>query len=404
MSTSQPPQFPDHPRYDPFAPQPRLPPQVNLVQSRSHSAIWLLLVVAILLFLLVPYVAQRIAFAIARGQELARAEVAKEELKGLPGEANRYALVAKIIEPSVVGIQTTLQVASPFGDGGLFEPEFQAMTQGSGVIVDASGYILTNAHVISQAAENGVTVQLSDGRTVEHAQIIGVDPATDLAVLKIDAGQLSAAKWGDSNAMQVGDSVLAVGSPYGLTETVTAGIISAKNRSLGIEHVRYEDFLQTDAAVNPGNSGGPLVNMDAQVVGINTAIVGQSYQGIGFAIPSYLAKKVYELLRTTGISRGWIGVGVQDLTKSLAEKFGVKNTRGALVAQVVPDSPADKAGLQPGDVIVQWDKQPIANSTDLRIAVARTQPGATTRLVFYRNGKRQEMAMTPAERPNKTAQ
>ncbi len=330
--------------------------------------------------------------------------MAQVELKGLPPASNRYAAVAKIIEPSVVGVQTSVQVASPFGDGGLFEPEIRATTQGSGVIVDPAGYVLTNAHVISQAAEGGLTVQLSDGRTVSHVTIVGVDPATDLAVLKIDAGQLSAAKWGDSSALQVGDPVLAVGSPYGLSETVTAGIISAKNRQVGIEHVHYEDFLQTDAAINPGNSGGPLVNEDAQLVGINTAIVGHAYQGIGFAIPSELAKRVYELLRTGGISRGWIGVGTRDLTKGLAEKLELKDTRGALVAQVTAVSPADKAGLQPGDVIVQWDNQPIANSNDLRIAVARTQPGTKATVACYRGGQRQELTITTAERPNKAAQ
>jgi serine protease Do len=364
----------------------------------------LVLAAVVVLLLLAPYVAQRIAFAIARGEELARAEVARKELEGLPAAANRYALVAKIIEPSVVGIQTTIRVASPFGESGLFEPEVRAMAQGSGVIVDPSGYILTNAHVISQAAQGGVTVQLSDGRTVEHATIVGVDPATDLAVLKIDAGSLSAAKWGDSDALQVGDPVLAVGSPYGLAETVTAGIISAKNRTVGIEHVGYEDFLQIDAAVNPGNSGGPLVNMNAHVVGINTAIVGRAYQGISFAIPSGLARKVYELLRTSGISRGWIGVAVQDLSKSLAEHFGLKEMRGALVAQVMSGSPAEKAGLRTGDVIVEWDKQPVTNSNDLRIEVARTRPGSTVQVAFYRDGKRRALAVTVAERPSKAIQ
>jgi serine protease Do len=304
----------------------------------------------------------------------------------------------------VVGIQTTIHVSSPVGQDWLLEPEVRAMAQGSGVIVDASGYILTNAHVISQAAQGGVTVQLSDGRAVEHATIVGADPATDLAVLKIDVGNLSAAKWGDSNALQVGDPVLAVGTPYGLTETVTAGIVSAKNRKVEIGHVNYEDFLQTDAAVNPGNSGGPLVNMNGHVVGTNTAIVGHAYQGISFAIPSDLVQKVYELLKTTGISRGWIGVGVQDLTKSLAEKFGLKDTRGALVAQVASGSPAEESGLKPGDVIVEWDKHPVRNSNDLRIEVARTKPGTKAQVVFYRDDKNQEATVTVAKRPNKVTQ
>ena len=281
--------------------QAHVPVAVPVRSAGYVAALWFTAFILILL-LVAPYAARQIAFAMAQGRELARAQVAKTELAKLPAGANRYALVAKIIEPSVVGIQTTIHVASPFGEGGFFQPEMEGMAQGSGVIVDAAGYILTNAHVISQAAEGGVTVELSDGRTIEHATIVGVDPATDLAVLKIDAGHLVAANWGDSDSLEVGDPVLAVGSPYGLAETVTAGIVSAKNRKVGIEHVRYEDFLQTDAAVNPGNSGGPLVNMDAQVVGINTAILGHAYQGISFAIPSNLAKKVYELLRTSGIS------------------------------------------------------------------------------------------------------
>jgi len=378
-------------------------PQVSSFGWSYGVSLWLLLCVFVLLFL-APWVAQRMMFSITRGAELARAEVARQELKAAPATPTRSAMVAKVIEPCVVGIQTTIHVASPFGNGWLLEPELRAMAQGSGVIVDPAGYILTNAHVISQAADGGVTVQLSDGRSIPHATIIGVDPATDLAVLKIDAGQLSAARWGASERLQVGDAVLAVGSPYGLTESVTAGIVSAKNRSVGIEHVRYEDFLQTDAAVNPGNSGGPLVNMDAQVVGINTAIVGHAYQGISFAIPSELARKVYELLRTSGIARGWIGVGVQDLTPALAEKLGLKDARGALVTRVTADSPADDAGLKPGDVIVAWDQQPIATSNDLRIAVARTQPGAAAQVTFVRDARRQESSVKVAQRPSQVLQ
>ncbi len=371
------------------------------VRPPTHGFALFALAVLALFLLVAPYVAQQVAFGIARGKERALAEVAKNELAGLPAAANRYALVAKIIEPSVVGVQSTIHVASPFGEAGLFEPEVEAMAQGSGVIVDPAGYILTNAHVISRAAENGVSVQLSDGRTIRHATVVGVDPATDLAVLKIDAGKLTAAKMGDDAAVQVGDQVLAVGSPYGLSETVTAGIISAKNRRVGIENVRYADFLQTDAAVNPGNSGGPLVNMNAEVVGINTAIVGHVYQGIGFAIPSDLAKKVYELLKRGGIARGWIGVGTQELTGSLAEKLGLKDTRGALLAEVLHDSPAEQAGLRPGDVVVGWDKQTIANANDLRIAIARTKPGDRARVIYYRDGKRETATITVAKRPKK---
>jgi serine protease Do len=347
-----------------------------------------------------PYVAQQIAFAIARGQELARADVARKELAGLPYEANRCSMVAKIVEPSVVGIQTLFHVSSAFEDAGLFAPDVRAMSQGSGVIVDSSGYILTNAHVIHQAEGGGVTVQLADGRTIRHTTIVGADPATDLAVLKVDAGKLPAASWGDSDAVEVGEPVLAVGSPYGLTETVTAGIISAKNRKVPIEDSNYEDFLQTDAAVNPGNSGGPLVNMKAQIVGINTAIIGRTNQGIGFTIPSNAAKKVYELLRSAGIQRGWVGVALEDLDVLLAERLGLRYARGALVTGIINDSPAERGGLMAGDAIVGWNKQRIANANDLRIAIAKTAPGSEVPVVLYRDEKRQRLSITVAERPN----
>ncbi len=353
MSLEQPAQ------YEFWPTEPTRPP-------RGPSVLLWAILAILIVSLLAPYLAQQIAYAIARGQELARAEVARTELANLPSEADRYPLVAKIIAPSVVGVQTAIRTMSPFGDNGWFEPELRAMTQGSGVIVDPAGYILTNAHVINQSAQGGVTVQLGDGRAVERASIVGTDPASDLAVLKINAGSLSAAHWGDSDALQVGEPVLAAGSPYGLAETVTAGIVSAKNRKVGIENIRHEDFLQTDAAVNPGNSGGPLVNMNGEVVGINTAILGHAYQGISFAIPSNLAKEVYQRLRTTGIPRGWIGAALGDLNNSLAERLGLRDTHGALVVGVMTGSPAEQAGITPGDVIVEWDKRPIANAAELR--------------------------------------
>jgi serine protease Do len=220
-------------------------------------------------------------------------------------------------------------------------------------------------------------------------------------VIKINAGKLPSARWGNSDAIEVGDPVLAVGSPYGLSETITAGIISAKNRELDIENVRYEHFLQTDAAVNPGNSGGPLVNMKAEVVGINTAIVGQTSQGIGFTIPSNLAKKVYQLLRTTGISRGWVGLAAEDIDAELVEKLGLKTNRGALVTDVATDSPVARAGIKAGDVIVKWNEAMITSSQDLRIAVARTKPEDKAVVTFYRNAKKQQLTVTVGQRQAK---
>jgi serine protease Do len=383
---------------------PSSPPAAPPPSAGGHygPVLLLVLLIAIALFL-APYAAQEIAYSITRGQEMARAEVARNELIKLPNDGNRLPLVARIIEPSVVSIRTT--VRSQGGGFAMLQPQAHAGPEGSGVIVDPAGYIVTNAHVVSAAAAGGVAVQLSDGRTIQHATIVGTDPAVDLAVLKIDAGGLSAAHWGDSDALQVGDSVLAVGSPYGLAATVTAGIISAKNRSLDIKNVRHEDFLQTDAAVNPGNSGGPLVNMKAEVVGINTAIVGTAYQGIGFSIPSKLARQVYDMLKTTtGVQRGWIGVAVQDVTGPLAEQLGLKEARGALISEVLPDSPAQAAGLSAGDVIVQWDRHAVSNSTDLRVRAAQTKPGSQATIIFYRDGRRQQLAVTVGTRPNQVTQ
>ncbi len=401
MSVPDSQQFPEQRPTEPIVRAQTVPPGWR---GSPRGFLWVVLV-ALVLMLLVPYFAQQVSFAIARGKALARAEVARKELANLPPDSPvRYPEVAKIIEPSVVGVRTTLQASQPAAGNWWFEPRVVAMAQGSGVIVDKAGYILTNAHVINGYSPGGVTVQLDDGRTVQHATIVGIDPVTDLAVLKINAGGLTAAEWGDSDALEVGDSVLAVGSPYGLTETVTAGIISAKNRNVGIENVRYQDFLQTDAAVNPGNSGGPLVNMNARVIGINTAIVGHANQGIGFAIPSGLAKKVYELLRTTGISRGWIGVAVQDLDAAVAEKLGLPNTHGTVIVEVGADSPAERADLKPGDVIVSWQGEAIGNSNDLRLAVAQTKPGTKVTIGYYRDGKKHEASITVAGRPSQTAQ
>ncbi len=221
MSTPEPPQSPERPPTGAVSPQQPSPAFVATPDHPWSYSVTLLIVGVIFLIFLVPYVAQQIAFAIARDQEHARAKVAAKELEGLPAEGSRYALVAKIVEPSVVAIEATNHVASPFGGNRSFASEVQTTTQGSGVIVNSSRYILTNAHAISQAAQGKVTVQRSDGRTVMDTTIVGVDPAADLAVSKIDAGNLNAAKWGNSDALEVGDLVLVVGSPYGLTETVT---------------------------------------------------------------------------------------------------------------------------------------------------------------------------------------
>lgn len=270
--------------------------------------------------------------------------------------------------------------------------------QGSGVIVEKDGTIVTNAHVVHGASE--IAVRLSDGRSVRDVEVIGTDPASDLAVLRIKTAGLMPATWGDSQQLEVGDQVLAVGSPYRLAQTVTAGIISAKDRRGIIRALAIQDFLQTDAAINPGNSGGPLVNLRGEVVGINTAIVGEAYQGIGFAIPSKLAQDVYAQLKAgEKIPRGWLGVAMQDLNDQLAEQLKLQEARGVLVAEVVAGSPAEKAGLQPGDVIVEWNGKRVSDANDLRFLVAGTRSGATVKVIFYRSGEKRETTVAVTERP-----
>jgi serine protease Do len=294
----------------------------------------LLILLGGLIFLLIlPTIAEQLQYSITRGRERAQAEVAREELANLPEGVNRMVLAAKAIAPSVVGVKMTRVVGRrDRGDEwSFFARPFGAMEgQGSGVIVDKEGYIITNAHVVSRAQR--IEVMLSDGSTVRNVQLVDEDPASDIAVLKIEGSdKLVAAPWGDSDKLEVGDQVLAVGSPYALSQTVTAGIISAKQRrGLPLPQVAYQDFLQTDAAVNPGNSGGPLVNLKGEVAGINTAIFGDKYQGISFAISSRIAQDVYKRIRAgQKVTRGWLGVQMQSLTDRLAEQRGLPEARGA---------------------------------------------------------------------------
>src|SRR5680860_457717 len=240
---------------------------------------------------------------------------------------------------------------TPNRRGGPPAPEGQGA--GSGVIISSDGYVLTNDHVVDGAKE--ITVTLPDKREFV-GKVVGLDPQTDLAVVKIDATNLPFVPWGDSAKLRVGGYLLAVGNPFGLNSTVTLGIVSALGRG-GMGITQYEDFIQTDAAINPGNSGGALVNTQGELVGINTAIFSQSggYQGVGFAVPTNLAKPVYESLVSTGkVVRGFLGVGIQEISADLAQSFQLDQTKGALVTNVVPGSPADEAGLQRGDVVVEF--------------------------------------------------
>jgi len=257
---------------------------------------------------------------------------------------------------------------------------------GSGVIVRQDGYVLTNNHVVQGADE--VTVHMADKREF-RARVVGSDKSTDLAVLKIEAQGLGFATLGDSEQAHVGQWVLAIGSPLGFDQTVTAGIISATGRQVGVTNGGYEDFLQTDAAINPGNSGGPLVNIDGEVIGINTAIASRSggSSGIGFAIPAAMAHNVLDqILKTGKVVRGRIGAAVQDLTEDLAQSFNFKSRNGVLIGDVIPQSPAAKAGLQAGDIVTRFGGKPMSNASQFRNAVAATRPGSKVELEYFRQG------------------
>jgi serine protease Do len=267
---------------------------------------------------------------------------------------------------------------------------------GSGFIISADGYIVTNNHVVEGADAIRVSMGRVGKEDTYEAQVIGTDPMTDLALIKIDASGLPFLVFGDSDALEVGEWVVAIGSPLGLDHTVTAGIISAKGRS--IQSGPYDDFLQTDASINRGNSGGPLINMDGQVVGINTAIA-QRAQGIGFAIPSSMAQEIISSLRThRKVSRGWLGVTIQNLDEAAAKALGLNKTAGALVSSVLEGQPAGKAGIQSGDVILAINDREIENTEHLLRVVAQLAPGSRASVIIWRDGQRQTVSLTVAER------
>ncbi len=316
--------------------------------------------------------------------------------------------------PSVVNIFTSKEVRSRhaplfpdnpelrrfFGDN--LPPEtHQQLSLGSGVIVQTDGYILTNDHVIEGAEE--IQAVLSDGRTVP-AQVVGTDPETDLAVLKIALKGLPAITFGTSDQVQVGDIALAIGNPFGVGETVTLGIVSALGRSrLGIN--TFENFIQTDAAINPGNSGGALVDAAGNLIGINSAIYSKSggSQGIGFSIPVNLAKNVMEeIIRSGGVTRGWIGVEVQDLTPELVESFRLDKSGGALISAILKGGPAEQAGIRPGDILVAVNGQAIADSQDMLNRVAALKPAQNAQLKVLRNRQTQVFTVLVGKRPKGT--
>ena len=321
-----------------------------------------------------------------------------------------FASVVERVAPAVVNIYTRQEAGStehprtggPFDD--FFERFFREMPEqrrrslGSGVIVDASGYVITNNHVVDNAKE--IVIQFSDQSRFD-AEVVGADPSTDLAVLQIKGdGPFPSARLGDSDALKVGEWLLAIGNPFGYTHTVTAGIVSAKGRFIG--QGTYDDFIQTDAAINPGNSGGPLVSMQAEIVGINSNIISSSggNMGIGFAIPSNLTRKIYDQLVATGtVKRGWLGVGIQNLTPELADSFGMDGKKGALVTEILgPDSPAGKAGIEAGDVIVTFNGLAVESSNHLVHLVADVLPGSMVQAQYYRDGELQKADIKVDER------
>ena len=312
-----------------------------------------------------------------------------------------FADLAEKLIPSVVNISTTQTITTntnpfpfQFPPGSPFEDMFKdfetpqkrkASALGSGFIIDAKGVVITNNHVIQGAEDIIVRV---DGEKDFEAKVIGADPLSDIAVLKIQSDEkFIPVKFGNSDTSRIGDWVLAIGNPFGLGGTVTSGIISARNRSIGLS--RYEDFIQTDASINVGNSGGPLFNMDGDVIGINTAILGQSGSiGIGFAIPSNSAKRVIDQLIKYGeTKRGWLGVRIQDVTKEIAEVEKLDKAKGALVASVAEGSPSDKAGIQSGDIILEFDGKPINEMQELPKIVAETDVGKTVTVKVWRSRK-----------------
>jgi serine protease Do len=345
--------------------------------------------------------------------------------------SNGFAEVAKAVTPAVVNITTvTVEKVSdgrsmpdelrermeeffggprgPFGPRGFRGPQgpieprgHRGSGQGSGVIVSTDGYVLTNNHVIDGARE--VTVTLPDKREFK-GKIVGTDPKTDLAVVKIDGQDLPTVVWGDASKLQVGEYVLAVGNPFGLNSTVTLGIVSALGRGhMGI--TQYEDFIQTDAAINPGNSGGALVNTRGELVGINTAIFSQTggYQGVGFAVPTSMSKPIYESLVKNGkVVRGFLGIGIQDLNQDLAKSFGIKDAKGALVSDVKDESPADQAGLKQGDIIVAYQGSPVEDAVALQRMVTRTAVGTKVPVRVIRDGHEKDLTVTIGEQPETT--
>lgn len=354
-----------------------------------------------------------------RSASLIPAVAASSGAHEMAGMTASFAPIVKNAQPAVVSIASTKVVkvsngdegSSPLFDDPLFRQFFGEKNRpgkphsqreqglGSGVIVSPDGYILTNNHVIDGA--NEIKVYTSDKRELK-AQVIGADPKTDVAVVKVDQKNLPTLAFADSSQVQVGDIALAIGNPFGVGQTVTMGIISATGRGdLGIED--YEDFIQTDAAINPGNSGGALINTSGQLIGINTAILSRAggNQGVGFAVPANLARTVMnQLLKNGKVVRGYLGVMIQGVTPDIAQAFNLADTHGALIGEVTKESPAAKAGLAQGDVITELNGERVTDSRELRLKISQLAPGTTIKLKVLRDGNPRDVAITLGELPN----
>jgi serine protease Do len=359
------------------------------------------------------------------GLAQSRTEAARELSKA-------FSSAAKAAMPAVVSVRVekTVQVSSmsgPGGGSGFNDPfgqfgddflrrffgdqlpqrqspqKYSQEGQGSGFIISEDGYILTNNHVVGDV--DTITVELKDGRIFNDAKLIGTDPESEVALIKIEGHGFPVLPLGDSDKMEIGDWVIAIGNPFGLSETVTVGVVSAVGRS-NVHIAAYENFIQTDAAINPGNSGGPLIDLDGKVIGINTAIYSQSggYMGIGFAIPIGMAKAIETQLRSSGrVSRGYLGLAAQDVTSDMAEPLGMKEAEGVVVAHIESGSPAEKAGLKIHDVILELNGKKVETYVAFRNEVAAMKPGTRVRLTVSRDGKSEELAVMLGERPSTVA-
>jgi serine protease Do len=391
-------------------------PQSSNRQSTVKSITLTVMSLVIMIFLTDPVLAQS-------------SSKAAKELSGAFSAASKTAMpavvsikVEKAVETGPMAFETPFGYNDPFGlfgdeflrkfFGDRLPPQQQQQApgkfyergQGSGFIVSEDGYILTNNHVVGDVDK--ITVELQDGRKFENAKLIGTDPDSEVALIKIEGDNFPVLPMGNSDKIQIGDWVIAIGNPFGLSETVTVGVISAVGRS-NVHIAAYEDFIQTDAAINPGNSGGPLINLDGRVIGINTAIFSQSggYMGIGFAIPINMARNIEQQLKSHGkVTRGYLGIYGQDITPDMAKLLQLKNNQGVIVASVEPGSPADKAGLKSHDVLLEMSGKQIESYDSFRNEVAMLKPNSRVTFLISRNGDTTEITVILAERPTEVAQ